>query len=99
MLYWRHKPAIVPKEEIEVIREFTSGHENVIVEKTKVDVNEVAKMIGGSRYSIDGNIVRVKNTTLKVNLPTIGYALIAQVETENPLQTEVSFGKKDLLLH
>jgi hypothetical protein len=61
-------------------------------------VNDVAKVIDGSRYSIAGNILTVKNTTLKVNLPSIGFALVARVETENPLQTGVSFDKKDLLL-
>jgi hypothetical protein len=28
----------------------------------------------------------------------LGFALVAKAETENPLQSELSFGKKDLLL-
>jgi hypothetical protein len=80
------------------MKEFTSHHEDIILEKTRVNVNDVAKVIDGSRYSIDGNILMVKNTTLKVNLPSLGFALVAKAEIENPLQSELSFGKKDLLL-
>ena len=98
LVYWKQSPAIVRREEIEVIREFTSNHHDITLEKTGVNVNDVVKVVEGSRYSINGNILTVKNTTLKVNLPSIGYALIARIETDNALQTEVSFGKKDLLL-
>lgn len=98
LVYWKQNPAIIQKEEIEVMREFTSHHEDIIVEKTRVNVNDVAKVIDGSRYSIDGNVLMVKNTTSKVNLPSLGFALIAKAETENPLHSELSFGKKDLLL-
>lgn len=98
LVYWKQNPAIINKEEIEVMKEFTSHHEDIILEKTRVNVNDVAKVIDGSRYSIDGNVLMVKNTTLKVNLPSLGFALIAKAETENPLQSELSFGKKDLLL-
>ena len=96
--YWKQNPAIIKNEEIQVIRDFTSSYQNIVIEKTRVNVNDAIKVIDGPRYSIEGNILTVKNTSLKVNLPSIGYALVATVETEIPLQTEVSFGKKDLLL-
>jgi len=98
LAYWKQKPAIIRKEEIEVIREFTIDHQNITLEKTRVNVNDVAKVIDGSRYSIEGNILTVKNTTVKVNLPSIGFALVAKVETENPSLTEVPFINRDLLL-
>lgn len=98
LVYWKQNPAIVNKEEIEVMKEFTSHHEDITLERTRVNVNDVAKVIDGSRYSIDGNVLMVKNTTLKVNLPSLGFALVAKAETENPMQSELSFGKKDLLL-
>jgi hypothetical protein len=80
------------------MKEFTSHHEDIILEKTRVNMNDAIKVIDGPRYSIEGNILTVTNTSFKVNLPSIGYALVARIETENPLETEVSFGKKDLLL-
>ena len=98
VVYWKQHPAIIQKEEIEVIRDFTSVHQNVIIEKTRVNMNDAIKVIDGPRYSIEGNILTVTNISFKVNLPSIGYALVARIETENPLETEVSFSKKDLLL-
>jgi transcription antitermination factor NusG len=98
LVYWKQNPAIIQKEEIEVMKEFTSHHEDIILEKTRVNMNDAIKVIDGPRYSIEGNILTVTNTSFKVNLPSIGYALVARIETENPLETEVSFGKKDLLL-
>lgn len=98
LVYWKQKPATIHQEEIEVMKEFTSHHEDIIVEKTRVNVNDVAKLIDGPTYSIEGNILMVKNTTIKVNLPSLGFALVAKAETEHPLQSQLSFGKKDLLL-
>ena len=98
LVYWKQNPAIIHKEEIEVIKAFTSHHEDIILQKTRVNMNDVAKVIDESTYSMDGNVLMVKNTTLKVNLPSLGFSLVAKAETETPLQSELSFGKKDLLL-
>jgi transcription termination/antitermination protein NusG len=98
VLYWKETPVIIQKAEIDVIREFTFIHQDIVVEKIPINVNYGAKVIDGARYIIDGNILTVKNTNAKVNLPSIGYALIAKVETETGLNTGVSFGKRDLLL-
>ena|SRR6185312_14755425 len=98
LLYWKQKPAIVSKEEIEVMKEFTSDYQDLILEKIAVDINTMAKIMDGSKCSIEGNVLTVKNTIVKVSLPSIGYTMVAKVETENALHTEVSFTKKDLLL-
>ena len=97
-IYWKGKPAIVQPEEIEVLKEFTADYQNIRLERTKVNVNDVAKVIDGAKYSIDGNVLTIKNTIVKVNLPSIGFTLCAKVETENPLHQKVSFGQKDLFL-
>lgn len=97
-VYWKGKPAIIQEEEIEVIKDFTTDHQNIKLEKTKVNLNDVAKVIDGSKYSMSGNVLTVKNTTVKVNLPSLGFTLVANVDTESPLHTEISFGKRDLIL-
>jgi transcription antitermination factor NusG len=98
LLYWKQEPAIIHQEEIQIIREFIADYQDITIEKTRVDVNDVAKVIDGSRYSIEGNILTVKNTTVKVNLPSIGFALVAKVTTENSLHSQVPFANKTLLL-
>ena len=97
-VYWKGKPATVKEEEIEVIKEFLTDHQNIQVEKSKVNINDVARAIDGSRYSVTGNILTIKNTIVKVNLPSLGFTLIAKVDSTNTLQHEVAFGEKDLLL-
>jgi len=57
----------------------------------------VARAIDGSRYSMAGNILTIKNTTVKVNLPSLGFSLIANVDTKNTLH-HGAFGEKDLVL-
>jgi len=97
-VYWKGKPAIIQEEEIEVLKDFTTDHQNIKLEKSKVNINDVAKVIDGSKYSMSGNVLTVKNTTVKVNLPSLGFTLVANVDTESPLHTEISFGKRDLIL-
>jgi transcription antitermination factor NusG len=98
LVYWKGKPATAKDEEIEVIKEFCTDHQNIVVEKSKVNINGVAKAIDGSKYSMAGNILTVKNTSVKVNLPSLGFSLIANVDTKNTLQHQAAFGEKDLLL-
>ena len=97
-VFWKGKPATIQAEEIKVIKEFTTEHQNIRVEKSKVNTNDVAKAIDGSIYSMAGNILTIKNTTVKVNLPSLGFTLVAKVDTTHSLHREVSFGEKELLV-
>jgi len=97
LVYWKGQPATVKDEEIEVIKEFSTDYQNIQVEKSKVNINDVARAIDGSRYSMAGNILTIKNTTVKVNLPSLGFSLIANVDTKNTLH-HGAFGEKDLVL-
>ncbi len=97
-VYWKGKPAIISNAEIDAIRQFTSNHQNIRLEKTNISLNEAPKLIDGARYSLDGNVLTVKNTIVKINLPSIGFNMIAEIATENMLAREVSFGNKELLL-
>ncbi len=83
MLYWLGKPAIIAEDEIAAIREFTEDHRNIKVEPAFVNNNDVAHSINGSSVSIEGRLYAVKNKTIKVNLPSLGYTLIAEAEEES----------------
>lgn len=98
IVFWKFKPAIIKEEEIKMIKEFTSLYQDIKVEKTRVNEIERAGRIDNARYLLEGNILTVKNTIVKINLPSIGFNLVANIEIETPLHSEVSFGKKDLLL-
>ena len=98
LVYWKGKPAIMNDDEIEAIKEFTTYHQDIKLEKTQVNVNGTARIIDGLRYSMEGNVLSVKNTTVKVNLPSIGFSMIAEMENESVIGREVSFGNRDLLV-
>ena len=97
-VYWKGNPANIQEDEIELIRDFTSEHEEILIEKILVNEMHYAKVIDGSKYSLSGNLLSVKNTIAKVNLPSLGYSLVAQVNNINHLEIEVPFGEKGLLL-
>lgn len=83
LLYWLNKPAIIAVEEIATIKEFVEGYRNIKVEPAVVNSKEVENNHNGSSVSLDGKLYSVTNKTIKVNLPTIGYSLVAEVDEES----------------
>jgi len=98
IVYWKGMPAVIKEEEIKVIKDFITDYQDIVVEKTAVNVKDVARAINASRYSITGNVLISKNTMAKVNLPSIGYTLVAKVEPADSLHPEATFNEKKLLL-
>jgi transcription antitermination factor NusG len=83
LLYWLGKPAVIAEDEIAVIKEFTEDYRNIKVEPTFVNSKEVAHAINGSSVTVEGRLYAVKNKTVKVNLPSLGYTMIAEAEEES----------------
>jgi transcription antitermination factor NusG len=82
VLYWKGNPATINEAEINAIREFTKEQHDIRLEKFNpkaetVETNNVS-------YLLDGQIVRVKNKPVKVDLPSLGYTMIANVK-ESPI--------------
>ena len=98
LVYWKGEPAKIKDNEIEIIRDFISDHQDITLEKTKVNENDEARVIDSSRYSMSGNILTIKNTVAKVKLPSMGFTLVAKVGTINLKENEMAFGEKELLL-
>lgn len=92
LLYWLGKPAIIKDDEIAAIKEFTNDHRNIMLERTVVNINDVARNFNASSLAIEGKLVTVKNKTLKINLPTLGYTMIAKIEDES------FFGRNESIL-
>jgi transcription antitermination factor NusG len=83
ILYWMGEPAVIKHDEIEAIKEFTGDHQNIELERTQVNVLDVARVVDGPSYALDGNVFALKNKTLKVSLPSLGYIMIAKMEDES----------------
>jgi len=82
-VYWLKKPAVIKDEEIEAIKRFLNEYESVKLEKTEVNVNDRVRIIGGPLMEREGNILEVKHKMVKVQLPSLGYTLVATIEKSN----------------
>ena len=98
LLYWKGKPAIIKEEEIYAIQDFLKYHKEITIEKTKVFSG---KQDSTSSYFMDGQILLIKNRTMKLTLPSLGLSMVAKYEpSENGLVgREIVFGNRDLIVH
>ncbi len=99
LLYWMGKPAIIKDDEIETIKEFTNDHQNIELERTQVNTSEMVKIIAGPSYSIEGKILALKNKNVKVNLPSLGYTLVAKIEDESIFGRDASILQNNSFSH
>jgi transcription termination/antitermination protein NusG len=77
------KPAIIRDEEIDRVKQFLNDYKNVRVENIALYVNDQVRVIGGPFMMMKGNVVEVKRKTVKILLPSLGFALTAEVEIAN----------------
>ncbi|MEO7043905.1 MAG: UpxY family transcription antiterminator [Ferruginibacter sp.] len=99
ILYWKGKAAMVSDQEIMAIREFVTYHQNIRLEKSRLNVNGEARSIDSSSYVMDGKILMIKNKSANVNLPSLGYTMVAEMQVSNDRELEISFGNKELMLN
>lgn len=81
-VFWLGKPAVVKDEEIEVIKRYMNESYSVTLEKINVNVNDTVRITNGPLMQQEGNVLEVQGKSLKIFLPSIGYAIIA-VETKH----------------
>ena len=82
-VYWVGKPAVVRDEEIDMIKRFLNEFENVKAERTEINPNDLVRIVNGPLLMREGSVLEVKNKTVKVLLPTLGYTLIAEIGKAN----------------
>jgi transcription antitermination factor NusG len=97
-VYWLQKPAIIRDEEIEVIKRFLNEYHHVQIEKSTVNLNDKVRIIGGPLMMREGNVLEIKNKTVKVLLPTMGYTLVAEIEKTNLEKVAVSNDGSQLIV-
>jgi transcription antitermination factor NusG len=82
-VYWQGKPAIIKQEEIDIIKRFLNQYENVCLESTTINPNDKIRVIGGPLMMREGEVTEVRNRTVKVVIPSIGFNLIAEIDKSN----------------
>ena len=83
LLHWLGRPAIISDLEVNSIKEFTSDYQNIELEKLAINSNVLERSIYKSSYEIEGNLVAIKNKTIKINLPSLGYAMSANLKEDS----------------
>ena len=79
-VYWLGRPAIIRGEEIEIIKRFMIEYSIVRMEKIPFDADGMARVIDGTPSEMRGSMVSVKNSSVKIVLPSLGYVMLAEVE-------------------
>jgi len=83
VLYWLNQPAVIRETEIETIKRFLNENINVKLEQTQVCLNDNVRILGGSFMDFEGQVLSVRKKTIRVLLPSLGFFMQAEVETEN----------------
>lgn len=82
LVHWLGKPAVIRDIEIDMIQRFLGEHDNVTLEKTPVNVNDLVRVISGPLLEQQGQVVAVKGKKVRLILPSLGYMMSAEIETE-----------------
>ena len=84
IIHWKSKPAIINEMEIDILKQLTANYSCIKLEKTTVDVSGSVRLIGEPAVAYKENSVSLKYQSLKINLPTLGYNMVA--ERTKPLE-------------
>lgn len=76
------KPALIQDKEIDIIRQFLRDYQNIEVERIDLNVHDQVKIISGPLMEQKGSVLEVSQKTVKVLLPSLGFALVA-IEKSN----------------
>jgi transcription antitermination factor NusG len=83
MVYWLGKPAVIRDNEISMIKSFLDEYTNVKLEKTPININDRVRIVNGPLMDMEGQVMVLKNKSIKIILPSLGYMMHAEVETDN----------------
>jgi transcription antitermination factor NusG len=79
-VYWNGKPAIVKDKEIEAIRRFLNEYENVELVKLDLKMNDHVVVAAGPLMDKEGKVIEVKNKVARIQIDSLGYILVADIE-------------------
>ena len=82
-VYWLGQPAVVKIEEIEAMQSFLQEHEDVRLEKVNVSTTEQVNVIEEPLVYQDGSGLDLKNQAVKLTIPSLGCAMVAEVRKSN----------------
>ncbi len=91
-VYWLGKPAVIKNDEINAIKVFLEAHHDIRLEKINVNVSDKVRITDGPLMHLEGDVLEVKNKSVKVFLPSLGYAMVAEVSKSRIEMVKTSGG-------
>ena len=82
-VYWLGQPAVIRDEEIDAVKQFLDEYQNVQLEKIDVNMRDRVRISSGPLMAREGDVIEVRSKTVKVQLPSLGYVMTAEVEKSN----------------
>jgi transcription antitermination factor NusG len=83
VVHWLNRPAIIKDHEIDAIKVFLGEYKSVQLEKAVVNPNDRVRVLNGPLREYEGDVLEVRNNTVKVFLPSLGYAMVAEIQKSN----------------
>ncbi|HUR12597.1 MAG TPA: UpxY family transcription antiterminator [Flavitalea sp.] len=80
---FQEKPACIRDFEIELIKRFLFDYQHIRLEDINFNIHESVRIKNGALNQKTGTILHIKGKTVKILLPTLGFAMIAEVEKSN----------------
>ncbi len=78
-IFWLGNPLIIKEDEIKNIQYFANEYSNITLEKTPVNPSLNANVFSDPQIDVQGNIVKFKNTSVKLFLPALGYIMTTEI--------------------
>jgi hypothetical protein len=78
LAYWKSTPVTVSKQEIDAIRLMASNYINIKLEKCSVSIGKQISYVEETVTGIGKNFISIKPRGLKINLPSLGYTIVAE---------------------
>lgn len=82
-IYWLGEPAIIKKEDIQIIRRFLQEYEYVLATPVVISKGQKVKIKTGLMMDTEGVVLKVVNNRAYVLLESLDYELTAQFEKSN----------------
>lgn len=82
-VYWLGNPVVVRESDIQLLRDFLAEHNKVRVETTKVNPKEMVRIVTSPVVEQDLLNHLTHRSTVRINIPSIGYMIVAEVEVSN----------------
>lgn len=95
-VYWKQLPALVSENDIFLIKDFTESFTDIKVQKIQVNGSSLSHAVDDATHSYSENILKIKKTMAKVNLPVMGLVLSAEIDAQKSLQPLLS---RETILH